>query len=100
VGRGREGRFTVLDALAVAEPSKTFDRARLEARVMPHLRGVSGVVLVTTKWDEDRAALMRKFSVHGAVPRVALVRAHRPDALPEYVRFVRPSDVARGGLVL
>lgn len=100
IGRGREGRFTVLDALAVAEPSKVFDRARLEARVMPHLRGVSGVVLVTTKWDEDRAALMRKFSVHGAVPRVALVGDRRPATLPAYVRFVRPSEVASGGLAL
>jgi uncharacterized protein (DUF58 family) len=98
-GRGRAALPLVLDALSVAEPTKRFDGLALVARVAPHLRYVSAVVFVTTKWDTARAEVAETLAKRGPTPRVVIV-AEAASAIPSYARTLTPSTVRRGGFDL
>ena len=99
-GRGKGALPHVLDALSVAEPTKRFDGRALVARVLPYLRGISSVVLVTTKWDRARAEVAETLARRGPIPRVAIVSERPPAGLPAYARTLTPKAVTRGGFDL
>ncbi len=99
-GRGRAALSLVLDALSVAEPTRTFDGRALLARVTPFLGNVSDVVFVTTRWDDARAEMAETLARRGLVPRVAVVADTSTGPLPAYARAVLPSAVREGTVVL
>jgi uncharacterized protein (DUF58 family) len=88
-----------LDLLACVEPGSKLDPSRLETRLGPFLPQLSWVVLVTTKWDEQRRQLALRVSSKGVGCRVLCVKGMEKirDAPPSpEVTYIDASAIARG----
>jgi uncharacterized protein (DUF58 family) len=93
LGRSLGSFEQALDLLACVEPGPAFDPERLLARLEPHVRRLSCVVVIALAWDEKRAALVERLrgSGVGTTAYTVDVEAHG-----ENLSKVSSASIARG----
>ena len=87
-GRALAHFENVLEILACLESCRRLDTSALEDVLLPETPRLSGVILVMTDWDPERARLARKLKSHGVAVRVLLVR-----------KGPRPSELEPGDVI-